>query len=863
MKLKKFKLKNQLQVLLVESRKSPVVSVQMWVRTGSADEKKGEEGISHFIEHLLFKGTRKFKTGEIASLVEGSGGELNAYTSYDQTVFYVTIPTPKVDIALDVISEMMGFPEFDPTEIDNERGVVIEEIKRGEDSLGSVAWKELFSTVFKKHTYKTPIIGFDKNITEFTSKKIKNYFNTRYVPSNMFLIVTGDFESAEMKKKVEKFFGEFKAFKLDPRKRLKEPVQKFARAQIVKTKFKKTQAYLAWRAPNIQGADVPALDVLSMIVGTGDSSRLAKKLRLDNLLAQSVGSMAYTPKDEGVFAFVMTGEPKHLPTAMKESLNVALDIMKVPPSQEEMKKALSILSSEDIYAMETVDGLSRKIGSDQFYRQDPEYFKKYLKAVYNLKPHDISKVARKYLSPDSLSAVYLSEEIPSTLKKDLDLLIKGYKKDYAKVKKVPLKKLKFSAKPIKIKLNSSETAKTHVTVRPSGLTLVTRKQTETPTFSIRLVALGGLRAEKAEDAGAVELMTRLWTTGSQNYTEDQINQIVESNSAGLSAFGGRNTLGLTLDGLSPSQKDLFPIYFDLLKFPTWDQKILEREKHVQLQQLKHKQDNPAQVCFQQFHQLMFDGHPYSRDTLGTERTLSSVNREKMVFYQKSLLQLKNLVLVAVGDFDDSLLEKEVKALEKSLSAGTSFKTHLDMSNLNRPKTAQIKLEKEQTHIVLGYRGLNIQSEDRYTLDVIQSILSGQGGRLFLELRDKNSLAYSVSPIRMEGIETGYFGTYIGCSPDKKEKAIEMMRAELKKMMTQFVGEEELQRAKNSLIGQQAISLQRKSSVSQSILLDVAYGLPANLTFEVIEKYKKITKEQVKELSHRLFSGPEVLSIVGL
>ncbi len=205
----------------------------------------------------------------------------------------------------------------------------------------------------------------------------------------------------------------------------------------------------------------------------------------------------------------------------------------------------------------------------------------------------------------------------------------------------------------------------------------------------------------------------------------------------------------------------------------------------------------------------------------------------------------------------------MKALEKSLSAGTSFKTHLEMAKLDRPKTAQIKLEKEQTHIVLGYRGLNIQSEDRYTLDVIQSILSGQGGRLFPELRDKNSLAYSVSPIRMEGIESGYFGTYIGCSPDKKEKAIEMMRAELKKMMNEFVGDDELQRAKNSLIGQQAISLQRKSSVSQSILLDVAYGLPANLTFEVIEKYKKITKEQVKELSHRLFSGPEVLSIVGL
>lgn len=863
MKLKKFKLKNQLQVLLVESRKSPVVSVQMWVRTGSADEKKGEEGISHFIEHLLFKGTKKFKTGEIAALVEGSGGELNAYTSYDQTVFYVTITSSKADVALDVISEMTGFPAFDPQEIDNERGVVIEEIKRGEDSLGSVAWKELFSTIFKKHTYKTPIIGFDKNIEEFTSQKIKNYYNTRYVPSNMFLVVTGDFETPIMKKKVEKYFGDFKNYKLENRNRPKEPVQKTPRSQIVKTKFKKTQAYLAWRSPSIHGADVPALDVLSMIVGTGDSSRLAKKLRLDNLLAQSVGSMAYTPQDEGVFAFVMTGQPETLPKAMKESLNVALDIMKTPPSQEEMKKALSILSSEDIYSMETVDGLSRKIGSDQFYMKDPEYFKKYLKNVYSLKPHDISKAARKYLKPETLSAVYLSEEISPHFQKEIDQIIKDFKKDFAKIKKIQLRKLKFSAKPIKIKASTSEETKTVVSKRPSGLTLVLRKQTETPTFSLRCTALGGLRAEKAEDAGAVELMTRLWTTGSQNFNEDKINQIVESNSAGLSAFGGRNTIGLTLDGLSPSQKELFAIYFDLLKTPTWDQKILDREKQVQLQQIKHKQDNPAQVCFQQFHQLMFEGHPYSRDTLGSERTLERVKREKMLFYEKGLFHLKNMVMVAVGDFDENLLEKEIEALEKTLSPGSAFKTQLNLQNLDRNQRGHIKLEKEQTHIVLGYRGLKIQSDERYTLDVIQSVLAGQGGRLFLELRDKNSLAYSVSPVRMEGMEAGYFGTYIGCSPDKKEKAIDMMRAELKKMTTELISEEELSRAQNYLIGQQAISLQRKSSVSQSILLDVTYGLPANLTFEVIEKYKKITREHVRELSQQLLSGPEVLSIVGV
>lgn len=862
MKMKKLKLKNGLKVLLVESRKSPVVSVQMWVRTGSADEKKGEEGISHFIEHLLFKGTRKYKTGEIAALVEGNGGELNAYTSYDQTVFYVTIPSHKSEIALDVISEMMGFPLFDKHEIDNERGVVLEEIKRGEDSLGQVAWKKLFSTVFKRHPYKIPIIGFSENIQKFTPQKIKKYYQSRYVPSNMFLVVTGDFQSPEMLKKVQHHFGAFKPYRLDKRSRGREPQQKSSRTKVIKTNFKKTQAYIAWRAPSIKNKDVPSLDVLSMILGTGDSSRLARKLRLDNLFVQSVGSMAYTPMDEGVFAFSMTGESGSLPRAMKESLDVALEIMQSPPSAEEMKKALSILSSEDIYSMETVDGLSRKIGSDEFYMKDPAYFNQYLKAVHGLKPQDISKTARKYLKPENMSAVFLAENNTDKAESEIRDLIKWYKSEYMKVVRAPLKPVRFSSKPIKVKTTQTEEPKTTVIKRPSGLTLVLRKQSDTPTFSLRCAVLGGVRAEKPEDSGAIELMSRVWTTGSRNYTEEQINQTVESHSAGLSSFGGRNTLGLTLDGLSPSQSELYEIYFDLLASPTWDTLKIEREKQVQIQQIKNKLDNPAQVCFQQFHQMMFGTHPYSRDILGTEDSLRKLNADKMRHYYGSLLQLNNLVMVAVGDFDQDLLETHIQKIEKSLQSGRRFSEKLQLTELSQNQISKLTLQKEQVHIVLGYPGLQIDSHDRFALDVIQSILSGQGGRLFYELRDKNSLAYTVSPIRMEGLERGYFGTYIGCSAEKKDKAIAMMRAELMKLTTELISKEELERAKNYLVGQQAISLQKKSTVCQSILLDVIYGLDPNHTFTIIDEYENVTADQVRLLAKKLFSRPEVLSIVG-
>lgn len=862
MKNKTYKLKNGLRVLLVESRKSPVVSVQMWVRTGSADEKKGEEGISHFIEHLLFKGTRKYKTGEIASLVEGNGGELNAYTSYDQTVFYVTIESQKRKIALDVISEMMGFPLFDAQEIDNERGVVIEEIKRGEDSLGSVAWKNLFSTVYTKHTYKEPVIGYDKNIRTLSPKKIKSFYQSRYVPSNMFLVVTGDFESASMKKEVAEYFESFEAFKLEKRTRKKEPSQKKSRIKVINTKFKKTQGYLAWRAPSIQHKDVPALDLLSMIMGTGDSSRLSKKLRIDNLIAQGVGAFAYTPQDEGVFAISLTGEADKLIHGIKESLGVALELLKTPPSSAEMKKALSISSSESIYALETVDGLSRKIGNDEFYMKDPEYFQKYLKSLYKIKPVDVSKIARKYLNPKSLSAVYLTENSTAKAKSEIEKIMKWYTKEYQSVIKKPLKPVKFAAKAVVIKKSDKVLGKTKTIHRPSGLTLILKTQSDTPTFSVRAAALGGLRAEAENHSGAIELLSRTWTTGSKNYTEDQINEIVESHSAGLSAFGGRNTMGLTLDGLSSSQEELYQIYFDLLSSPTWPKEQVEREKHVQIQQIQNKKDNPAQICFQQFHEMIFKNHPYARDVLGKPETLEKIDSKILDYYFEQVINTNNLVITAVGDFDEKLLLKHIDKLEKSLKTGKKFSTHLQVTASQKNESKVTNLDKEQTHIVLGYPGLKIGSQERFTLDVLQSVLSGQGGRLFYELRDKNSLAYSVSPVRMEGLEPGYFGTYIGCSPEKQDKAISMMRDELKKLTISLISNEELVRAQNYLVGQQAISLQKKSTICQAIVLDVIYGMSPDHIFEVIEEYKKVTREDILKLAKKLFSQSEFLSVVG-
>ncbi len=861
---KKFQLKNGLNVLLLESHKSPVVSVQMWVKTGSIDEKKGEEGLSHFIEHLVFKGTKRFKVGEIASVVEGSGGELNAYTSFDQTVFYVTISKQFTDVALDVISEMMGFPTFDAKEIDNEREVVIEEIKRGQDSPQRQSSQLLFSTVFKKSGYARPVIGYDKVVSTVSAKKIREYYQSRYVPKNMFLVVAGDFETPEMKKKITERFAQFVDYKLRPTKKIKEPAQKSIRIAAEESTFEQTMGYLTWRIPGVKHKDIPALEVFSLILGQGDSSRLTKALRIEKPLTNGVGSFAYSMQEEGLFSISFNAQKENLAPALEVLQVELLKALSEAPTNAELQKAFTNLASQEIYSLETVDNIARKAGSNEFYYKDHDHFKTYLKQIYALKPEDILKVARKYLVKDAFSFSLTSNQNKKTSEKILKDFSKKLQKAIGQTKVAKKTKLvKFTAKKFPVgKATLKEPPKTEKIMLDSGATLLVHVQKDTPYVSVRAAFMGGVRIEPAGKEGLTELFSRNWLSGTKNFSEEKMNLMMDEMAAGVSAFGGRNSVGLSMECLSPFEDRMYDIFADALLYPEFPADILEREKIILLNQIKARNDNPSQICILNFMKKIYAGHPYAIDMIGTEESLASIKASDLRDYYKKIAQTKNLTFCVVGDVDKNKWVERLNKLTTEMPKGAKLLQKFSVDKITKESEEKFTLKKEQTHIVVGYRGLTLTDPDRYTLEIIQSILSGQGGRLFLELRDKNSLAYSVSPISMEGIECGYFGGYIGCSPEKTEKSIQMLKEEFKKLMDHKISEEELVRAQRYLVGRHDIELQRKSSICSSLLFDDIYGLDYRESLHVADKYFAVTTEEVQNLARRIFSQPAVISIVG-
>ena len=865
--IKRLKLKNGLSVLMIENHKSPVVSVQMWVKTGSADEIKGEEGISHFIEHLVFKGTKKYGVGEIASLVEASGGELNAYTSFDQTVFYVNISKEFGDVALDVIGEMVGYPQFDSQEIDNEREVVLEEIKRSNDSLGRQASRLLFSTVFKNHPYGIPVIGYDKIIKKVSRKTLVNYYQSRYVPRNMHLVVAGDFDTREMTKKCQTIFGAIESFPLRRVARKKEPKQTTNRINVKKAPFEEAQFHIAWPIPGAHHKDIAALDVLALILGQGDSSRLSSELRIKRPLTNSIGAGTFTPKDNGIFTISGSINPDNTQEVFEGIRGELEKLLKEAPVAEELRKAITNLESEEFYAMETIEGIARKAGSFENLMGDYAYFQKFLKQIYGLKPDDLLKVARKYLLPSNMNVVMLTPRGEKETKKFLNGWKTKYKKSYdlgkksksAKAQTFRVTKTKWTMGGAGAKETDGKLIRHQLA---NGVNLIFRTSSETPVFSAKAAFRGGIRAELPNKEGTTELLSRVWTSGTAELTETEILRQIENIAGGLSAFGGKNSVGVSAQAISPFEEEAVELFSEILTAPSISQEAVEREKVVMLEVLKSREDSPAQLVSQMFSQSMFANHPYARDIYGTNDSVRSLTKSDVEKHLEKMASSSNLTLAITGQVDVDYWIQSLESTTARLHRGQKMEDRFEHLGPQKTERHFKKTEREQTHIIIGYKGLTLSDPRRYTLQVIQSILAGQGGRLFLELRDKASLAYSVSPIRMEGIDTGYFGAYIGCSPAKGAKAIEMLQEEFRKLVESPVSADELDRAKRYLIGRHDIDLQRASSIGGSILFSEIYGIPCEEIFTYSDALKKVTSKDIEMLAKDIFAQNFVLCAAG-
>ncbi len=841
MSARRYTLENGLKVIVEASRNAPVAAVQVWINAGSADEREDQAGLAHLHEHMLFKGTKRRGAGQVARDIEASGGEINAWTSFDQTVYHTVSAVDELDTSLDVLSDVVCEPSFEHAELAREIEVIVEEIKRAFDSPARRLSRALFENVYRRHPYRRPVLGTIDSVRSFTRDSVLEFFENFYRPENATVVVVGDREEEELFERVAEHFSGWQGKgTLKRPDRPRETFRPQLRLVPVAHPVKEARASIAWPIPAIQHPDVAALDLLSVVLGHGDSSRLAVETLRKQQLVNGAGAYAYTPKDPGVFVMTATMRSESAETALLSMFEQVHRLQTQKLESDELEKARVVMLSESAYQRETVQGLARKLGFYETVCGDFAFEQKYEAALRELDAEDVRDAAQRYLSAPP--TIVVLDEKPATAG-----LSRVFESEPEPAPAVPSSIRSGPDGVVRVELESGA----KILVLPEN----------SPVVAYRAVALGGLRWENESLNGLSYLLTACWAKAIEGMNQEELAARAASLGGALTAFSGRNTLGLRGEFIRDRWRQGLDLGIDATIASVLDASELDRERALALERIHNRADNPAGMAFDAFLDALFPRHPYGRRLVGTEENVSRFAITDLIGWRDLVLDPRRLVFAVVGDVDAHVV---VRVLEEALGGERPSSLPIPFAADAPPEglvRRRLHTDKAQCHVVVGAMGTTVEDPARDALQVLTTVLAGQGGRLFRDLRDEASLAYSVSSSNVEGLDPGHVLTYGATSPDKVNQMVEGLHRHLDALLEKPIDDAELARAKRYLAGTHAIDLQRAGARAMVMALGEAFGLGYDHYRSYPERIRAISAADVQEAARRFLPRERRVEVV--
>ncbi len=850
--IEKFTLDNGLTVVIRENHSSPVVAVQVWVKAGSATEPKERAGMSHLLEHMAFKGTKRRGPGQIAREVESLGGQINAYTSFDQTVYHITISGRYLESALDILADTLGNSVFDPDELAREKEVVLEELRMNEDNPGRMNGKAMFREAYRTHPYGRPVIGYDETIRKTTREDLVGYFTRYYYPGNMVLVVAGDVDPAKARPLIEKTFLPLANHEAPRDGTPEELPQEDTRVRIQERNAKRVYMDIAFHGPSMRDADVFSFDLLATILGSGQTSRLYREVKDSRGLVDSVSAYAFTPEDKGLLIVSATSEADKAKEALREILRETFRMAARPPEGQELARAKTSIESDFVYSLESASSLARHVGFFETTLGDGGFERKYLRKIRAVTADDIVAAARRYLNPDNLTVAGVLPQGDGGLLAEEE------------VRKIASEAYREATTPLDRDRDKDQGTVVRE-VLGNGIRVIVREDRTIPVVAVEAAFLGGLRGEPKDKAGVSTFSAELLTKGTTFRSAREISETTENIAADLNGFSGRNAFGLRIRCMSKDFNTGFRLFTESLRSPTFPADELEKKRLEISGRLKLQKDDLTGSAFLLFLKTHYGDHPYARNPLGTEETVRAITREDVERFYGQWTDPRNLVIAISGDIG---VREALSAVREAFGDLPQRQDFVPIGPIPVPaekgiRRAEEPRDKEQAHFVIGYTGARITDPDRYALDILGSALAGMGGRLFTNLRDKKSLAYSVTSFSSEQVDPGFFAIYMGTGADKLDDAIADTLQEIAEARESGVTAEEFERAKKWMIGNYEIGLQSNSAYARKMLYNELYGLGYEEAFREPEKIEAVTLEAVNRAAARILSTDNyTIAIVG-
>ncbi len=812
-------LDNGLTLILREDHSAPVVSAQAWCKAGSIDEGKWlGAGLSHILEHMLFKGTTTRGAGRIDQEVQDAGGYMNAFTSFDRTVYWINVPNTGARVALDILCDITQHATLPTEELAKEMDVIRREMDMSHDDPGQRSARRLFETAYTRSPYRFTVIGYPDIFNEVKREDIFSYYTEKYAPNNLFFVVVGDVQAGAIEDQVRAAFAGCKARPIPPSVLPEEPKQTAAREVIEEAPIEMGHFHCSWHIPDIRHPDVPLLDVLATLLGSGRSSRLYQRVR-EKGLVNYADAWTYSPGNPGLFGLSGIVEPDKF-AAARDAMLAEVERMKAARiSAVELRKAVKQFTAATLATRKTMQGQAQDLGGSWMAAGDLNFSARYLEAVKRVTPATLQRVAREYLAPDNCTLYAL---LPTG--------------------RAP-RSVHVATKYADSQIRRCEFA--------NGLCLLVKEDHRLPFVEFRVAFKGGVLAETPANNGASLLLAKLLLKGTATRSAEQIATEIESVGGSLESYGGNNSLGVNAEVLSSDFETGLDLVADVLLHPSFPAEAFARERQIQLANIRAQRDELLPSANRLMRRGLFGERGYGLDSNGTESSVQSLALADLPAFHRRLIVPNNCVLAVFGDVQADDVRAAVEKKFAAWPRGDDALQELPAS----PPPAEVKRcvetrDKRQAVMVIGFAGTTFFAGDRYALELLQETCSDLGSRLFMRIREKLGLAYYVGAQHMPGLVPGYFSFYAGTEPEKAEQVEKELLAEAEALRRDGLTEEELKRAKAKIIGQKKIARQDLGHVATSSALDELYGLGYAYSDTEDAKYEAVSLEHARAAAQK-------------
>lgn len=813
-------LDNGLQVAIQPKHAQPLVSVQLWVRTGSIHESPNlGAGVSHFIEHMLFKGTAKRPLNGVSTEIHALGSEINAYTAFDRTVFTTDGPAEVATQLIDILADMALHPALSDEAFAQERNVILREIDMGNDDTERTLARSLLATAFQRHPYRHPVIGHRPLFEATSADALRAYFQRRYQPSNMVLVVVGAVDPREILDCAAAAFDVPMGFVVDP-PIPSEPLQLSQRVNRHFGEYQLNRSALAFKIPSMRHADAPALDVLAATLGGGFSAFLNQRLVQTQKVAHSVAVHAWNPGEQGLLWFELQTPTQEGINAEQALLTLLQDLRgQNAITPEALEKAQRFAFISEIQSRQTTAGLAARIGLVCAILGDPSYPARYLEAVRKLTVEHLHAVAHRYVAESRLSIASLNN----------------------KALRPPLRHKRANVPPPDF----------HAIALPNGARIVFQPDASLPRVHFRLAWLGGPAFEDSSEVGATALLAALLARDNRFRSAQDIHSGIESAGGIFQDFASNNYFGLAVDALPSDALFALRLLEDAVLFPHFKPHSFQVERDSQLSAVMDAADDPMRFASRRLRRHFFGKHPFANPPLGTPQSVQSLTIEALHSVFRRLVVAPNTVLALSGDFDPEFIVPYCLAFLKAIP-GWQLRQPIERNTFAYSPNAFIESSHHSQAIVFdAFPCQGHLAPNREALEVLDELLSDMSGPLFHSVRDRQSLAYFVGASNIRSLHFGQFNLYAGTHPESTDAVFQAFDTELDKLRNNAISSDLLHRITTRLKVQRRTALQSAASRAEMALVNALLNRPIMDWLDYEQRLDALTADAVRTFAQSL------------